>query len=46
MYTSLSEIQVQREEEIARNPISNPESEIMQTPTEALYQVIDFFYNV
>ncbi|KAF4523407.1 hypothetical protein B566_EDAN007878 [Ephemera danica] len=40
MYTSLSEIQVQREEEIARNPISNPEAEILQTPTEALYQAM------
>ncbi|XP_044741367.1 striatin-interacting protein 1 homolog isoform X2 [Chrysoperla carnea] len=40
MYTSLSEIQIQTEEEIARNPMSASEGEIIQTPTEILYQAI------
>lgn len=44
MYTSLAEIQVQREEEIARNPISNPEADILQTPTETLYQVMLHYF--
>lgn len=40
MYTSLSDIQIKREEEIARNPISTAEIEIKMTPTEVLYQAI------
>lgn len=38
LYTSLAEIQIQKEEEIARNPISTAESEVLLTPTEILYQ--------
>ncbi|XP_066998245.2 striatin-interacting protein 1 homolog [Anabrus simplex] len=38
MYTSLAEIQIQKEEDIARNPISNPELNVPLTPTEILYQ--------
>ncbi|XP_012252405.1 striatin-interacting protein 1 homolog [Athalia rosae] len=38
MYTSLAELQVQKEEEIARNPMSTPEPMPRQTPTEILYQ--------
>ncbi|KAI4478078.1 hypothetical protein M0804_012269 [Polistes exclamans] len=40
MYTSLAEIQIQEEEEIARNPMSTPEPPLRQTPTEILYQAI------
>ncbi|XP_066598127.1 striatin-interacting protein 1 homolog [Prorops nasuta] len=40
MYTSLSEIQIQKEEDIARNPMSTPEPPLRQTPTEILYQAI------
>ncbi|XP_012277148.1 striatin-interacting protein 1 homolog [Orussus abietinus] len=40
MYTSLSEIQIQKEEEIARNPLSTVEPPPRQTPTEILYQAI------
>lgn len=40
MYTSLSEIQIQKEEEIARNPMSTEEPTIRQTPTEILYQAM------
>lgn len=40
MYTSLADIQIKREEEIARNPISTAEIEIKMTPTEVLYQAI------
>ncbi|XP_076620088.1 striatin interacting protein isoform X2 [Colletes latitarsis] len=40
MYTSLAEVQIQKEEEIARNPMSTPEPPIRQTPTEILYQAI------
>lgn len=40
MYTSLSEIQVQKENEIARNPMTTEEPPIRQTPTELLYQAI------
>ncbi|XP_033223695.1 striatin-interacting protein 1 isoform X2 [Belonocnema kinseyi] len=40
MYTSLSEIQIQKEEEIARNPMSTEEPLIRQTPTEILYQAM------
>lgn len=38
MYTSLAEIQIQKEEDIARNPISTPEINVPLTPTEILYQ--------
>ena len=40
MYTSLAEVQLQKEEEIARNPMSTPEPPLRQTPTEILYQAI------
>ncbi|CAG9828667.1 unnamed protein product [Diabrotica balteata] len=40
IYLSLSELQVQKEEEIARNPISTSEGEIDLTPTEILYQAM------
>lgn len=40
MYTSLSDIHIKREEEIARNPLINVEQEIPMTPAEILYQAI------
>lgn len=40
MYTSLSDIHIKREEEIARNPLVNVETEIPMTPAEILYQAI------
>ncbi|XP_015609648.1 striatin-interacting protein 1 homolog isoform X2 [Cephus cinctus] len=40
MYTSLAEVQIQKEEEITRNPISTSEPPLRQTPTEILYQAI------
>ncbi|XP_063995251.1 striatin-interacting protein 1 homolog [Diachasmimorpha longicaudata] len=40
MYTSLAEVQIQKEEEISRNPMSTPEPPLSQTPTEILYQAI------
>lgn len=38
IYTSLAEIQVQHEEDLAKSPISTPEPPIPLTPTEILYQ--------
>lgn len=40
MYVSLADIQIRKEEEIARNPISTQEDEITMTPAEVLYQGI------
>lgn len=40
MYTSLAEIQIRKEEEIARNPMSTVEPPLRQTPTEILYQAM------
>ena len=40
MYVSLSEMQIKREEEITRNPMSRPERDIAQTPSEVLYQAL------
>lgn len=40
VYTSLAELQIQKEEEIARNPLSTSEGEIALTPTEILYQAM------
>lgn len=40
MYVSLAEIQIKREEEMARNPLSSSEGEVPATPTELLYQAI------
>ncbi|XP_058452901.1 striatin-interacting protein 1 homolog isoform X2 [Malaya genurostris] len=40
MYTSLADVQIKKEEDITRNPISTSEGEIPQTPTETLYQAI------
>ncbi|XP_071552352.1 striatin-interacting protein 1 homolog isoform X5 [Panulirus ornatus] len=38
VYVSLSEIQIRQEEEMTRNPLSHPETDIPQTPAEILYQ--------
>ena len=45
MYRSLAEVQIEREEDIARHPVSRPEGPVPQTPAELLYQVrnLDFF---
>lgn len=40
MYKSLAELQIQREEEIACNPVTYKETEVSQTPTEILYQAM------
>ncbi|KAK0168425.1 hypothetical protein PV327_002227 [Microctonus hyperodae] len=40
MYTSLADVQIQKEEEIARNPMTTNEPPLRQTPTEILYQAI------
>lgn len=40
MYISLADLQVKKEEEIARNPISTFEGEIEMTPAEIVYQAI------
>ncbi|XP_050582292.1 striatin-interacting protein 1 isoform X1 [Bombus affinis] len=40
MYTSLAEIQIQKEEQMLRNPISTPRFPIRQTPTEIVYHAI------
>lgn len=40
MYVSLADVQIKREEEIARNPLSAAEKSIPKTPTETLYQAI------
>lgn len=40
MYVSLADIQIKKEEEIARNPISTQEDEVVLTPAEVLYQAI------
>lgn len=37
---SLSDVQIKREEEIARNPITQGEGELSGTPTEILYQAM------
>lgn len=39
VYVSLSEKQIKLEEEMTRNPLSHPELEVPQTPSEILYQV-------
>lgn len=39
MYLSLTEIQIQREEDINKNPVSKGQEEIALTPAEILYQV-------
>ena len=36
----MAEVQIQKEEEIAKNPISTKEPPIRQTPTEILYQAM------
>merc|ERR1712241_176604 len=38
IYKSLAELQIEREEEIARNPMSRPEPTVRQSPAEILYQ--------
>uniref|UniRef100_A0A6A7FTZ4 Striatin-interacting protein 1 n=1 Tax=Hirondellea gigas TaxID=1518452 RepID=A0A6A7FTZ4_9CRUS len=40
VYTSMSEVQMTREEEICRNPMSRPELDVPQTPAEVLYQCL------
>jgi len=40
VYKSLAETQIKREEEIASNPLSRPEVEVEQTPSEILYQAM------
>ncbi|XP_041350194.1 striatin-interacting protein 1 homolog isoform X2 [Gigantopelta aegis] len=40
LYVSLSEIQIKREEEIAKHPLSKPESEIIKSPAELLYRAM------
>ncbi|XP_050412455.1 striatin-interacting protein 1 homolog isoform X1 [Patella vulgata] len=40
LYISLSELQIKREEEIAKNPLSRPESDVPSTPAELLYQAM------
>ncbi|CAC5386384.1 Striatin-interacting protein 2,Striatin-interacting protein 1,Striatin-interacting protein 1 homolog,Striatin-interacting proteins 2 [Mytilus coruscus] len=38
LYISLTEIQIKKEEEMAKNPLSKPEGEIQSTPVEIFYQ--------
>jgi len=40
VYKSLAESQIKREEEIANNPLSKPETDVDQTPSEILYQAM------
>lgn len=40
MYVSLADVQIKKEEDITRNPISNNEGDLKMTPTEILYQSI------
>jgi len=41
MYLSLTEIQIQKEEDINRNPVSKGVEDIVLTPPEVLYQVLE-----
>lgn len=40
MYVSLADVQVKKEEEIARNPMLHLDGELNLTPAEMLYQAI------
>ncbi|XP_071500969.1 striatin-interacting protein 1 homolog isoform X2 [Diadema antillarum] len=40
VYVSLSELQIKREEEINKNPLSKGEGDITSSPVEALYQAM------
>ncbi|KAI8782041.1 striatin-interacting protein 1 [Biomphalaria glabrata] len=40
LHISLSEVQIKREEEIAKNPLSLPELEVESTPAEKLYHAM------
>ncbi|KAK9685679.1 N1221-like protein, partial [Popillia japonica] len=40
MYTSLADLQIEKEEEVARNPFSTVEEDIELTPAETLYQAM------
>ncbi|KAG1663657.1 Striatin-interacting protein 1 [Nymphon striatum] len=40
IYESLSEVQIKREEEISKNPVSKHEKEVEETPTEILYSIM------
>ena len=43
MYLSLTEIQIQKEEDINRNPVSKGVEDIVLTPPEVLYQVLEWY---
>lgn len=40
LFISLSEVQIKREEEIAKNPLSKPETEVENSPPERLYHAM------
>ncbi|KAL3853320.1 hypothetical protein ACJMK2_016869 [Sinanodonta woodiana] len=40
LYIALSELQINGEEEMAKNPLSKPETDVPSTPEEILYQAI------
>ncbi|XP_003706763.1 striatin interacting protein isoform X3 [Megachile rotundata] len=40
MYTSLAEVQIQKEDQMLRNPVTTPRFPIRQTPTEIVYHAI------
>ncbi|XP_033744924.1 LOW QUALITY PROTEIN: striatin-interacting protein 1-like [Pecten maximus] len=40
LYISLTELQIKREEEIAKNPLSQPEKEVPNSPVEILFQAM------
>ena len=40
MYVSLTEMQIQREEDINKNPVSKGHEEVALTPAEVLYQAM------
>ncbi|CAL4212627.1 unnamed protein product, partial [Meganyctiphanes norvegica] len=40
VYISLSEVQIKQEEAMTRNPMSQPEDDVSQTPAEVLYQAM------
>lgn len=40
MYTSLAEVQIEKEIQMQRNPISTPRFPIRQTPTEIVYHAM------
>lgn len=40
MYVSLSEVQIKREDEMTKHPLSQKEVNIPSTPVEVLYQAM------